>query len=81
MPIFHYYIAATTINEVGISVSIFMLFSLIIDIYKKYCMYLASSNDHISPESFRKKKKILTYVMIAMQLSFAIFQIVLIVGV
>ena len=58
-----------------------MLCSLIIDIYKKTCMYLASSDDNISPDSFKKKKKILTYVMIAMQLSFATFQIALIVKV
>ena len=58
-----------------------MLFSLIIDIYKKTCMYLASSDENISPDSFKKKKKILTYVMIAMQLSFATFQIALIVKV
>ena len=59
----------------------FILFSLIIDIYKKTCMYLASSDENISPDSFKKKKKILTYVTIAMQLSFATFQIVLIVEV
>ena len=58
-----------------------MLFSLIIDIYKKTCMYLASSDENISPDLFKKKKKILTYVMIAMQLSFATFQIALIVKV
>jgi hypothetical protein len=44
-------------------------------------MYLASSDENISPDSFKKKKKILTYVMIAMQLSFATFQIALIVKV
>jgi hypothetical protein len=44
-------------------------------------MYLASSDENISPDSFKKKKKILTYVMIAMQISFATFQIVLIVEV
>jgi hypothetical protein len=51
----------------------FMLFSLVFDIYKKSCMYLASSDENISPESFKKKKKILTCVMIAIQLTFGTY--------
>jgi hypothetical protein len=44
-------------------------------------MYLASSDENISPDSYMKRRKILRYVMIAMQLSFASFQILLIVEV
>ncbi len=59
-------------------IPMFMLISLVFDIYKKSCMYLLSSKDNISPETFKKKKKILTIIMIAIQLSFCTFIITMV---
>ena len=57
----------------------FMLFSLVFDIYKKFCLFLAYSEDNISPETFEKKKKILTFILITVQVSLGIIQIALMV--
>ena len=58
----------------------FMLFSLVFDAYKKSCMYLAYSEYNLSPETFEKMKKILTFLMIFLQLTLGIGQICFMVG-
>ena len=67
-------------NLVLRAVDIFMVSSLVFDIYKKSVLYLAYSDDNFSPESFEKKKKILTFVLITVQLSLGIILIAIIVG-
>ena len=62
-------------------VSMFMLFSLVFDIYKKFSMYLASKDGNMSSASYQKNIKISTYVLVATQFSFGIFQADLIIGV
>jgi hypothetical protein len=55
--VFHYYVAATTIREVDRGVVIFMLFALILDIYKNSSMYLASTGENLSLGFLRKRKQ------------------------
>jgi hypothetical protein len=64
---------------VGRGVDIFMVSSLLFDIYKKSVLYLAYSDGNFSPETFEKKKKILTFILITVQLSLGIILIAMIV--
>ena len=81
MPNFDHFIFNSYLGGlVGRGVDIFMVSSLVFDIYKKSVLYLAYSDDNFSPESFEKKKKILTFVLITVQLSLGIILIAMIVA-
>jgi hypothetical protein len=54
--------------------------SLVFDIYKKSVLYLSYSDDNFSPETFEKKKKILTYILFTVQISLGIILIAMIVS-
>jgi hypothetical protein len=60
-------------------IEMFLVSSLVFDIYKKSVLYLAYSNDNFPPETFEKKKKILTFILIKVLLSLGIILIAMIV--
>ena len=81
MPYFDYFIINPYLNALVVrGVEMFLVSSLVFDIYKKSVLYLAYSDDNFSPESFEKKKKILTFVLITVQLSLGIILIAMIVA-
>jgi hypothetical protein len=79
MPYFDHFIFNPLLPALVLrGVDIFMVSSLVFDIYKKSVFYLAYS-DNFSPETFEKKKKILTFILITVLLSLGIILIAMIV--
>ena len=78
---YHRSVPAIVNTEIGMMVSMFILFSLLFDIFKKFGMYLVYKDQNMSTEAYLNKMKILPYVLFCTQFTIGIFQIDMIIGV
>jgi predicted HAD superfamily hydrolase len=80
MPYFNFILNPSLAGLIVRGIEISLVTSLVFDIYKKSVLYLSYSDDNFSPQTFEKKKKILTFILITVQLSLGIITIAMVVG-